>query len=57
VVSPLATVALYDADHASLAWGLGLLSLAYHALVYALGGRLLDRLDDRRRTGAAESTS
>ena len=42
-VSGLAAVAWYAAGEHALAWALGLLSLGYHALVYATGGRLLER--------------
>ena len=40
-VSALAAVALYAAGQHLLGWALGLLSAAYHALVYLQGGRLL----------------
>ena len=40
-VSGLAAVALYAAGQHLLGWALGLLSAAYHALVYLQGGRLL----------------
>jgi Protein of unknown function (DUF2568) len=40
-ISALAATALYAAGQHLLGWGLGLLSVAYHALVYLQGGRLL----------------
>ena len=40
-VSGLAAVAWYAAGHHGLGIALGALSLVYHALVYATGGRLL----------------
>ena len=40
-ISGLAAVAVYAAGQHLLGWGLGLLSAAYHALVYLQGGRLL----------------
>ena len=40
-ISALAAVALYAAGQHLLGWVLGLLSAAYHALVYLQGGRLL----------------
>jgi hypothetical protein len=42
-ISGLAAVALYAAGQHLLGWALGLLSVIYHALVYAQGGRLLKR--------------
>ena len=42
-VSGLAAVALYAAGQHLLGWALGLLSVAYHTLVYLKGGRLLKR--------------
>lgn len=55
LVSGLAALALYSAGQHAAGWGLAGLSVAYHALVYASGGRLLARHDDvgrprRRRT-------
>jgi Protein of unknown function (DUF2568) len=41
VVSGLAAVACYAAGQHALGWGLGALSVVYHALVYMSGGRLL----------------
>ena len=41
VISGLAALALYAAGQHALAWALALLSLVHHALVYALGTRLL----------------
>jgi len=43
VISGLAAVALYVAGQPALAWGLGILSIVYHALVYLSGGRLLKK--------------
>ena len=40
-ISGLAAVAFYAAGQHLLGWALGLLSVAYHALVYLQGGRLL----------------
>ena len=40
-ISALAAIALYAAGQHLLGWALGLLSAAYHALVYLQGGRLL----------------
>ena len=40
-ISGLAAVPLYAAGQHLLGWALGLLSVIYHALVYAQGGRLL----------------
>jgi hypothetical protein len=42
-ISSLAAVAVYAAGQHFLGWVLGLLSVAYHALVYLQGGRLLKR--------------
>jgi hypothetical protein len=42
-ISWLAALALYAAGQHLLGWALGLLSVIYHALVYAQGGRLLKR--------------
>ena len=42
-VSGLAAVALYIARQSALAWALGLISIAHLALVYLLGGTLLNR--------------
>ncbi len=41
VISGLAAVALYAAGQPALAIALAVLSVVYHALVYASGGRLL----------------
>jgi Protein of unknown function (DUF2568) len=41
LVSGLAAFALYAAGQAALAAGLGAVSIVYHTLVYASGGRLL----------------
>ncbi len=41
VLSLLAALALYSAGLHALAWGLALLTVAYHALVYVTGQRLL----------------
>ena len=41
VISGSAAVALYSAGQPLLAWLLGLLSIAYHALVYMAGDKLL----------------
>ena len=43
VISGLAAVALYVAGQPALAWGLGILSIVYHTLVYLSGGRLLKK--------------
>jgi Protein of unknown function (DUF2568) len=40
-ISALAATALYTAGQHLLGWALGLLSAAYHTLVYLQGGRLL----------------
>jgi hypothetical protein len=40
-ISALAAAALYTAGQHLLGWALGLVSVVYHALVYLLGGRLL----------------
>ena len=40
-ISGLAAIAVYAAGQHLLGWVLGLLSVAYHALVYLQGGRLL----------------
>jgi hypothetical protein len=40
-ISALAAVAVYATGQHFLGWALGLLSVAYHALVYLQGGRLL----------------
>jgi hypothetical protein len=40
-ISALAAAALYAAGQHLLGWALGLLTAAYHALVYLQGGRLL----------------
>ena len=40
-ISGLAAAAIYAAGQHLLGWALGLLSAAYHALVYLQGGRLL----------------
>jgi Protein of unknown function (DUF2568) len=40
-ISALAAAALYAAGQHLLGWALGLVSVVYHALVYLLGGRLL----------------
>lgn len=40
-ISGLAAAALYAAGQHLLGWALGMLSVAYHALVYLQGGRLL----------------
>ena len=40
-LSLLAALALYSAGLHALAWGLALLTVAYHALVYVTGQRLL----------------
>ncbi len=42
-ISGLAASAAYAAGRHLLGWALGLLSAAYHALVYLQGGRLLKR--------------
>lgn len=42
-ISLLAALAFYAAGAQALAWALAALSLVHHALVYALGGRLLKR--------------
>ncbi len=41
VISGLAALGAYTAGAQTLGWALGLLSLVYHALVYAAGDRLL----------------
>ena len=41
VISGLAALGAYMAGAQTLGWALGLLSLVYHALVYAAGDRLL----------------
>jgi hypothetical protein len=41
VLSGLAAVAWYAAGQHTLGWGLGLVSIVHHALVYLLGERLL----------------
>lgn len=46
VVSGLAAVALYVAGAHTMGWTLGILSLVYHALVYASGDRLLEAAAD-----------
>ena len=43
VISLVAAVALYSTGQHGLGVALAVLSLAYHALVYATGARLLDR--------------
>lgn len=42
-ISGLAAVALYTTGQHALGWALALLSLVHHALVYLLGGRVLER--------------
>ena len=54
VISGLAAAALYAADERTLALALASLSLAHHALVYAIGERLL-RPRPRRAPGAPAS--
>jgi Protein of unknown function (DUF2568) len=53
-ISALAAVAVYATGQHFLGWALGLLSVAYHALVYLQGGRLLKhRPSPRARTTPA----
>ncbi len=42
-ISGLAAAAWYVAGRHALGWALGVVSIAYHGLVYAQGGRLLKR--------------
>jgi len=51
-ISGLAAVAVYATGQHLLGWALGLLSVAYHALVYRQGGRLL-----KHRAGEGEPVS
>jgi hypothetical protein len=44
VISGLAAVALYSVGQHTLGWTLGLVSIVYHALVYLLGGKSLERI-------------
>ena len=56
-ISGLAAVAVYAAGQHLLGWALGLLSAAYHALVYLQGGRLLKhRSSPHARTTPAPDT-
>ncbi len=41
VISGLAAIALYSVGQHFFGWALGLISVIYHILVYALGGTLL----------------
>jgi len=51
VISGLAAIALYAAGAHTLAIALGVLSIVYHALVYASGERLLKSRDPRAAAG------
>ncbi len=53
LLTALATVAWHAAGQQRLAWILGGLSAAHHALLYALGGRLLDRPAGRGRAAGS----
>ncbi len=48
LISGVAAVALYSVGRHSLGWALGLMSIAYHLLVYAQGDRLLKPQPNRR---------